>query len=89
MSEKTSPPAPTRPDIPQRVVKKLLLFSLAMVVLPLLSFFVVRGIGASAVWSGGAAALVANLVLVGYVIVAFTEDLSELNEPDLKSKKEN
>lgn len=89
MSEKSNPPAPARPDIPQRVVKKLLIFSLAMIILPLLSFFVVRALGASSVWSGGIAALVANLVLVGYVIVAFTEDLSELNGPDLKSKKEN
>lgn len=71
--------------MPGHVVRKLILFSVAMIVLPLTVFFVFNGMGFSSIWSGGAAALAANIVLIGYVIVAFTEDMGD---KELKAKKD-
>lgn len=68
------------------MVRKLILFSVAMILLPLTVFFVFNGIGFSSVWSGGAAALTANVVLIGYVIVAFTEDMGDAKS--LQAKKD-
>lgn len=76
----------TKPEVPAHVVRKLIYFSLAMIVLPLCTFFVCNGMGLSSIWSGGAAALVANVVLIGYVIVAFTEDMGDTQS--LKAKKD-
>ena len=44
-------------------------------------------LGGNAIVSGGIAALVANIVLIGYVIAAFTEDTSYA-EPSIEEKKE-
>lgn len=52
---------------------KLAVFSMGMFVLPLATYFgLVNRLGSA--WAGGAAAVAANVVLVGYIIAAFLED---------------
>ncbi|ODQ81259.1 hypothetical protein BABINDRAFT_160633 [Babjeviella inositovora NRRL Y-12698] len=46
-----------------------------MIIFPLVTFFSVLWItGGNAIVSGGLAALMANVVLIGYVVVAFMEN---------------
>ncbi|KAH3687011.1 hypothetical protein WICPIJ_002005 [Wickerhamomyces pijperi] len=58
-------------DIP----KKLIIFTALMVFAPLVTFFVTQYITQSAIISGGLAAAIANVVLIGYIVVAFNEDV--------------
>ncbi|KAJ4151424.1 hypothetical protein LMH87_012125 [Akanthomyces muscarius] len=67
------------PAVPQHVIFKLLGFTFAMIVVPIGSYFltvhtIFQG---NSSWAGGFAALLANVVLLGYVIVAMNEDDSE------------
>ncbi|KAM3562292.1 hypothetical protein MY1884_001890 [Beauveria asiatica] len=67
------------PAVPQHVIVKLLGFTLAMIVVPIGSYFltvhtIFQG---NSSWAGGFAALLANVVLLGYVIVAMNEDDTE------------
>lgn len=62
------------------VVQKLMLFTAAMVFLPLVTFFTCQYLFDSSLVSGGSAAVTANLVLIAYIVVAFTEDTSEPGE---------
>ncbi|KAK8203625.1 VMA21-like domain-containing protein [Phyllosticta capitalensis] len=76
------------PAVPASVIMKLLGFTLAMIVLPIGSYFltvntIFRG---NSTLAGGLAAVMANVVLIGYVIVAFKEDQSERLEAEKKSK---
>jgi hypothetical protein len=55
-----------------------------MIIAPVGSFFIVQYLtGGNAIYSGGTAALIANVVLISYVIAAFVED----NKPDQSEKK--
>lgn len=77
----------SEPRIPQDVQKKLLLFTAAILSLPLVTFFSLRQVGANALVSGGSAALVANILLVAYVLVAiFEKDPNAQRLAEKKSK---
>lgn len=67
------------PAVPNDVIFKLIAFTLAMIVVPIGSYFVTvhtifKG---NSSYAGGLAALMANVVLVSYIIVAMKEDQSE------------
>lgn len=55
-----------------------------MVFAPLITFFLTQYLTQSSLISGGLAAAVANIVLVGYIVVAFTEDVKveKIDEKD-------
>ncbi|MCJ1333977.1 vacuolar ATPase assembly integral membrane protein vma21 [Thelotrema lepadinum] len=79
----------TAPAVPASVILKLLGFTAAMVVAPLGTYYgtvntVFRG---STTWAGATAAVMANVVLVAYVIVAMAEDQSDRLEAEKKERK--
>lgn len=72
----------TAPSVSSAVIRTLLGFTAAMVILPIGSYFVTintifRG---NSTIAGGFAALMANVVLVGYVIVAWKDDQEDQRE---------
>lgn len=74
-------PSDTTPVVSGSVIKTLLAFTAAMVVVPIGSYFVTvntifRG---NTTYAGGFAALMANVVLIGYVLVAWMEDQEDQN----------
>ncbi|OBA23634.1 hypothetical protein METBIDRAFT_38478, partial [Metschnikowia bicuspidata var. bicuspidata NRRL YB-4993] len=69
------------------VVQKLMFFTAAMVVLPLVTFFTCQYLFESSLVSGGSAAAAANLVLISYIVVAFAEDSGDSDEAP-ESKKD-
>ncbi|KEF59845.1 uncharacterized protein A1O9_04693 [Exophiala aquamarina CBS 119918] len=76
----------TTPAVPAHVIYKLLFFTAAMVCVPLGSYFftlsfVFRG---NASYAGGFAAVMANVVLIGYIIAAVKEDQSDKIEEKRK-----
>ncbi|KAK8164148.1 VMA21-like domain-containing protein [Phyllosticta citrichinensis] len=77
------------PAVPASVIVKLLGFTLAMIALPIGSYFltvntIFRG---NSTLAGGLAAVMANVVLIAYVVVAFKEDQTERLEAESKEKK--
>ncbi|XBW34490.1 hypothetical protein QEN19_000035 [Hanseniaspora menglaensis] len=72
-------------DIPRSVVFKLLATTVLMILLPLLTFFGSQVYVKNSIVNGGLAALSANIVLIGYCVMAFTEK----SEEELKKKKKD
>lgn len=71
-------------NIYRTVVNKLVFFTAAMIIMPLTTFFFVQYLSSSnSILSGGLAALVANIVLIGYVVAAYVEEI-----PSKEQKKE-
>lgn len=62
-------------------------FTAAMVVLPVLAFFIVQQFTDNTLVSGGLAALMANLVLIAYVVMAFSEEVEVEDSNEAKKEK--
>ncbi|KAI9832626.1 MAG: vacuolar ATPase assembly integral membrane protein vma21 [Thelocarpon superellum] len=77
------------PAVPAAVIIKLLGFTLAMVGGPIGTYFVTVNtvFKGNATFAGATAALMANVVLITYVVVAMREDQSEAIEAAEKEKK--
>ncbi|KAH0293581.1 hypothetical protein M436DRAFT_35232 [Aureobasidium namibiae CBS 147.97] len=82
-------PSITTPAVPQHVIVKLLLFTFAMIILPISSYFITLNTiySGNSTFAGATAAIIANVVLIGYVIVAMREDADERAEAEEKDKK--
>ncbi|MCJ1300359.1 vacuolar ATPase assembly integral membrane protein vma21 [Hypocenomyce scalaris] len=78
------------PAVPAAVIYKLLGFTAAMVAGPIGTYFLTLNtvFGGNPTFAGAAAALMANVVLITYVVVAMKEDQSEKMAADEKAKKE-
>lgn len=57
-----------------------MLFTVAMVALPLVTFFTCQYLFDNSLVSGGSAAVAANVVLIAYIVAAFSEDTAEAPE---------
>ncbi|KAJ9615430.1 vacuolar ATPase assembly integral membrane protein vma21 [Cladophialophora chaetospira] len=83
----------TTPAVPAAVIYKLLGFTAAMICIPIGSYFlsvntIFKGKSIrNASYAGAFAAILANVVLVAYIIVAMREDQSENIEAEAKRKK--
>ncbi|KAJ4173482.1 vacuolar ATPase assembly integral membrane protein vma21 [Fusarium falciforme] len=79
------------PAVPKDVIYKLLAFTIGMIVLPIGSYFltvntIFRG---NSSFAGGFAAVMANVVLVAYIVVAMKEENAEQpGKPKSDSKKD-
>ncbi|KAL5347102.1 vacuolar ATPase assembly integral membrane protein vma21 [Pseudogymnoascus australis] len=82
-------PSITAPAVPMHVIVKLLAFTFAMVVVPIGSYFLTLNwvFDGNSTYAGATAAIMANVVLVGYIVVAMNEDQSEAIEAAEKEKK--
>ncbi|KAI0910770.1 hypothetical protein F4824DRAFT_135159 [Ustulina deusta] len=79
----------TAPAVPMDVIIKLLAFTFAMVAIPIGSYFLtIRTIfSGNSTYAGALAAILANVVLVGYIVVAMNEDQSDQLEAEKKKKQ--
>ncbi|KAI8940154.1 vacuolar ATPase assembly integral membrane protein vma21 [Plenodomus lindquistii] len=80
----------TAPAVPMSVIWKLMSFTFAMITLPIGTYFftaafVFKG---NATYAGGLAALMANVVLIAYVVMAFKDDQEEMRQDAKTAKKE-
>jgi len=79
------------PAVPKDVIFKLLGFTAAMIVVPIGSYFLtVHSVfNGNSSLAGGMAALLANVVLITYILVAMREDQTDHKDGDAKpeSKK--
>ncbi|SPN96728.1 related to Vacuolar ATPase assembly integral membrane protein VMA21 [Cephalotrichum gorgonifer] len=75
-------------DVPTDVILKLLFFTLAMVILPVGSYFtsIKYLFNGNSTYSAILAAVVTNIVLVAYLLQAYSDDLSE--QAKTESKKD-
>jgi hypothetical protein len=93
MSSKQPTSAPTSASqgrVPPHVIAKLIFFAFALAFLPIASYFVSvdRIFSGNATYAGALAGVVANVVLIGYVIVAFMEeDVEAEAEKKVETKK--
>ncbi|OCT48816.1 Vacuolar ATPase assembly integral membrane protein vma-21 [Cladophialophora carrionii] len=79
----------TAPAVPASVVYKLLGFTVAMIIVPIGSYFLSLNtvFAGNATYSGAFAAIMANVVLFAYIIVAMREDQTDKIEAEEKWKK--
>ncbi|KAF4510512.1 hypothetical protein G6O67_002392 [Ophiocordyceps sinensis] len=79
------------PAVPKHVIFKLLGFTLAMIVVPIGSYFLTVGtvFKGNSSYAGALAALLANVVLISYVIVAMNEDESDKNGASTTESKKD
>lgn len=72
----------TTPLVSSQVIRTLLAFTAAMVIVPIGSYFVTVNLvfRGNSTFAGGFAALMANVVLVGYIIVAWKDDQEDQRE---------
>ncbi|RCI11490.1 hypothetical protein L249_7296 [Ophiocordyceps polyrhachis-furcata BCC 54312] len=103
-------PSNITPAVPKHVIVKLLAFSLAMIVLPIGSYFVsvdtifkgraslissfpdsllTRPLQGNSSYAGAFAALLANVVLIAYVVVAMNEDASDRTAAKKSERKKD
>jgi len=87
--KRTSDSSNIAPAVPSSVIFKLLGFTFAMVTMPIGTYFLTldslyRG---NSTFAGATAAIMANVVLIAYVIVAMKEDQSERLAAEQKEKK--
>ncbi|KAL7790418.1 hypothetical protein V8C37DRAFT_384319 [Trichoderma ceciliae] len=70
------------PAVPNHVIFKLLGFSAAMIVIPIGSYFMTvhTVFNGNSSLAGGMAAVLANVVLISYIIVAMKEDQTDVND---------
>ncbi|KAJ2614167.1 vacuolar ATPase assembly integral membrane protein vma21 [Coemansia sp. RSA 1365] len=82
--------AESAPQIPGNVVGKLVAFSLLLLIMPILAYFLSLKLvfAGSTTPSAITAAVTANVVLAGYVYVAWVEDVDEGSENVQKRKLE-
>ncbi|KND88631.1 Vacuolar ATPase assembly integral membrane protein VMA21 [Tolypocladium ophioglossoides CBS 100239] len=79
------------PAVPKHVIFKLLGFTFAMIVFPIGSYFITVNtvFKGNSSYAGALAALLANVVLIAYVIVAMNEDESEGNGTSKSESKKD
>ncbi|KAF2636640.1 hypothetical protein P280DRAFT_521942 [Massarina eburnea CBS 473.64] len=92
VDENPSAPSNIAPAVPSSVIWTLLSFTFAMATLPIGSyFFTVKYVfNGNTTYAGALAALMANVVLITYVILAFKDDQAEqaeLREEEEKKKR--
>ncbi|KAK1769998.1 vacuolar ATPase assembly integral membrane protein vma-21 [Phialemonium atrogriseum] len=77
------------PAVPTEVIVKLLAFTFAMIVVPIGSYFVTVDtiFQGNSTYAGALAAIMANVVLIAYVVVAMKEDQSEQQEEEKKKNR--
>ncbi|KAH8177602.1 VMA21-like domain-containing protein [Sarocladium implicatum] len=81
----------TSPAVPRDVLIKLLAFTFAMIVIPIGSYFLtVHTIfSGNSTYAGALAAVMANVVLIGYIVVAMNEDQSDQLKAEKKDTKKD
>ncbi|KAJ2846773.1 vacuolar ATPase assembly integral membrane protein vma21 [Coemansia brasiliensis] len=62
------------PQIPGNVARKLIVFSIALLIVPILAYFITLKISGQTTPAAVTAAVTANLVLAGYVYAAWIEE---------------
>jgi len=87
--KRTSDQSNIAPAVPSSVIFKLLGFTFAMITMPIGTYFLTlnslyRG---NSTFAGATAAIMANVVLIAYVVVAMKEDQSERLAAEQKEKK--
>ncbi|KAF2681828.1 vacuolar ATPase assembly integral membrane protein VMA21 [Lentithecium fluviatile CBS 122367] len=84
-----SEPSNIAPAVPSSVIWTLLSFTFAMFTLPIGTYyFTVKFVFAgNTTFAGGLAALMANVVLIAYVVMAMKDDQAEQKEEEEKKKK--
>ncbi|PHH67278.1 hypothetical protein CDD81_3047 [Ophiocordyceps australis] len=79
------------PAVPTHVIVKLLAFTFAMIVVPIGSYFLTINslFKGNSSYAGALAALLANVVLIAYIVVAMNEDTSEKGPSLAAESKKN